>query len=127
MPANDLTFTAQFKINTYAVIYMVKGEEWARDSLDYGATIVKRNYTAAEDEAFNGWVSDAEYTTMPAHDVVYTAQITSGIVELQMNKESVTIYRLNGTLVARNMKLAEAMKKLAKGVYIINGKKVNIK
>ena len=127
MPANDLTFTAQFKINTYAVIYMVKGEEWARDSLDYGATIVKRNYTAAEDETFNGWVSDAEYTTMPAHDVVYTAQITSGIVELQMNKECVTIYRLDGTLVARNMKLADAMKKLTKGVYIINGKKVNIK
>ena len=127
MPANDLTFNALFKINTYAVIYMVKGDEWVRDSLDYGANIVKREYATAEGETFNGWVSDADYTTMPAHDVVYIADIMSGIATILAVKSEVDVYTLQGRLVARRLPVAQIRKILPCGVYIIDGAKVVIR
>lgn len=127
MPANDLTFNAQFKINTYSVIYMVKGEEWARDSLDYGATIVKREYTAVESETFNDWLSNADYLTMPAHDVVYTADITSGISTILASKSEVDVYTILGRLVARRLPVAQIHKILPRGAYIIEDVKVVIR
>ena len=126
MPAADLTFKAQFKVNIYAIIYIVNGEEWARDSVAYGETIKLREYTPDEGYDFNGWESDAEYTTMPAHDVTFRANITLGIIELLTAKQSVTVYRMDGTLVARNIPVAD-LKKLPRGLYIIRGKKVAIK
>ena len=127
MPANDLTFKALFKINTYAVVYMVKGNEWARDSLDYGATIVKRDYATAEGETFNGWLSNADYLTMPAHDVVYTADITSGIATIIAGKSDVDVYTLQGRLVARRLPVAQIRKIMPRGVYIIDGVKVVVR
>jgi hypothetical protein len=127
MPANDLTFNALFTINQYDVIYMVKGVEWNRDKLDYGATIVLREYTPEEGEQFNGWVSDQEYATMPAHDVTYTANITpiTGIARIMRDGEKVNVYTMTGLLVGRQMSASEVMK-LEKGLYIINGTKVAI-
>jgi uncharacterized repeat protein (TIGR02543 family) len=127
MPANDLTFTAQWKVNTYAVIYMVNDVEWARDSVAYGDTIVKKNYTL-EGYVFEGWTSDAEYITMPAHDVVFTATLTpTGIIRVFGDDATVNVYKMDGTLVGRNMNVKELQKRLAKGVYIINGKKFSVK
>ena len=85
MPAHDVTYTAKFTVNTYAVIYMVNGQEWQRDYVTYGEPIVLRDYTPAEGYVFNGWTTDADYDTMPAHDVVYTAIITSKLLKGDVN------------------------------------------
>jgi hypothetical protein len=127
MPANDLTFTAQFEVNVYAVIYLVNNIEWSRDSVAYGTTIVKKNYEQ-EGYEFEGWTSDAEYTTMPAHDVVYNAQLTpTSIMRILGEAKTVNVYRMDGTLVGRNLSVKELKKRLTKGVYIINGKKFIVK
>ena len=129
MPAEDLTFNAQFTINTYNVIYIVKGQEWARDEVVYGAEIVLRGAPELEaGEEFLGWESDAEYTTMPAHDVTYTAKINvlQGIVKVFRDEKSADVYSTTGTLVGRQLTIAEVLK-LPKGLYIINGQKVMIK
>ena len=81
----DVELTAQFTVNTYAVIYMVNGVEWQRDLVDYGQPIVLRDYTPAEGYRFEGWTSDADYETMPAHDVVYTAVITLDRIKGDVN------------------------------------------
>lgn len=123
-PTGNVELTALFKVNAYAVIYMVKDEEWARDSLDYGTTIVKREYTALEGETFNGWLSNANYVTMPAHDVVYTADITSGITTTTLPaKSEVDVYTLQGRLAARRLSVTQICKILPRGVYIIDGAK----
>lgn len=126
-PTGNVELTALFKKNTYAVIYMVKDEEWARDSLNYGATIVKRDYATAECETFNGWLSNADYLTMPAHDVVYTADITSGIATILAGKSDVDVYTLQGRLVARRLPVAQIRKIMPRGVYIIECGKVAIR
>ena len=127
MPASDLTFTAQYEVNVYAVVYMVRGTEWQRDSVAYGDPIVLREYTSEEGWTFNGWVSDATYETMPAHDVVYTADITSNIARLLAGKSTVDVYTVQGRLVARKLPVADLHKALKRGVYIIDGIKVVIK
>lgn len=122
-----MTITALFQVNIYAVIYIVNGEEWARDSVAYGQPIVLREYTPAEGETFNGWNCDDYYETMPAHDIVYSTDITSGIVSLFTDRSAVDVYTLQGTLVVRKMPVAELKKRLPHGVYIINGVKVAIR
>ena len=127
VPAKDVTYEAVYQVNVYAVIYMVNGKEWARDSVAYGETIVLKQYTPAEGETFNSWTSDQEYTTMPAHDVVYTANITTGIWGMMANREFVDVYNLQGGVVARRMPMKDLKKRLSRGVYIIEGRKVAIK
>ena len=127
VPAKDVTYEAVYQVNVYAVIYMVNGNEWARDSVVYGETIILKQYTPAEGETFNSWISDQEYTTMPAHDVVYTANITTGIWGMMANREFVDVYNLQGGVVARRMPVKDLKKRLPRGVYIIEGRKVAIK
>ena len=126
VPAHDVTYDAVYTVNKYNVIYIVNGQEWARDPVEYGATIVLRQYTAEEGYTFNGWVSDQEYKTMPAHDITYTADITSGIEKIFAGCKYVTVYKLNGTLVSRQMPLQQVLK-LPSGLYIINTKRLFIK
>ena len=129
MPAEDLTFNAQFTINQYNVIYIVKEQEWARDQFNYGETIVLRDApTLDPGETFNHWESDEVYVTMPAHDITYTAVIDlpDGIVQVFQDKETAAVYTITGVLIDKNMSVSEVMK-LAKGLYIVNGHKIYIK
>ena len=129
MPANDLTFNAQFTINQYYVIYIVKEQEWARDQFNYGETIVLRDAPTLEPgEIFVRWESDEVYVTMPAHDITYTAVIDlpNGIVHVFQDKETAAVYTITGVLIDKNMSVSEVMK-LAKGLYIVNGHKIYIK
>ena len=128
MPATDLTFTAQFVINKYNVIYIVNGQEWARDEVTYNEPIVLREYTPQAGELFMGWVSDQEYILMPAHDVTYTANISpaTGIYAVFKDGKKVDVYTLSGTLVGRQLS-ADDVQKLRKGIYLINGKKISVK
>ena len=128
MPATDLTFTAQFVINKYNVIYIVNGQEWARDEVTYNEPIVLREYTPQAGELFMGWVSDQEYILMPAHDVTYTANISpaTGLYAVFKDGKKVDVYTLSGTLVGRQLS-ADDVQKLRKGIYLINGKKISVK
>ena len=127
MPANDLIFTAQFKVNKYAVIYMVNDTVWACDSVAYGEPIVLRKYESTERYIFNQWNSTETYTTMPAHDVVFVADITDGITFIGAAKGRVTAFTVDGRLVARGIAADQLQKRLPKGLYIVNGRKIVIK
>jgi hypothetical protein len=127
MPAHDVTYVAVYEPNAYAIIYVVNGREWARDSLAYGTPIVLREYTPAEGEIFIAWYSDKEYETMPAYDITYRAHITtSGITEILKSDKPLTIYNIRGELIGRNIP-ARQIERLPRGIYIIDGKKVIVK
>ena len=68
MPAEDITITGSFAVNTYAVTYIVDGEVYATDSIAYGSEIVLRDEPAKEGHTFSGWSEVPE--TMPAEDIV---------------------------------------------------------
>lgn len=71
MPAQDMNFTAQWKINEYTITYMADGTVLQKDVLEYGAAITaptatKTGYT------FTGWDMTIP-ETMPAHDITVNA------------------------------------------------------
>ena len=119
MPANDVTISGTFTVNTYKVYYYV-GEELVHTAeVAYGEAIPEYVYEpTVEGDEFLGWIGET-YETMPAHDVSYTANIESGIEELTIDNSQLTIYDLSGRKI-----LVDDLRELQKGVYIINGRKV---
>jgi uncharacterized repeat protein (TIGR02543 family) len=128
VPEGDKTFTAQWQVNQYAIIYMVNGQEWARDLVDFGTAITLREYTPGADETFGGWTFEGgeSFEVMPAHDVTVIATITTSIENALKNTDTVTVYDIRGRMIRRDVPVNELRKVLRAGVYVINGRKVAI-
>ena len=67
IPAEDMTFDAQFQINTYALEYYVDNEPYAGNSVEYNAEITPMAAPTKEGYTFSGWSEIPE--RMPAHSV----------------------------------------------------------
>ena len=120
VPASDVTYEGTYTVNIYKVYYYVGDELVHTAEVAYGETIPEYVYEATtEGDEFLGWIGDT-YETMPAHDVTYTANITSGIGHSTFNPHFSTVYDLSGRKVIDT-------KNLRGGVYIINGKRYYLK
>lgn len=120
VPASDVTYEGTYTVNVYNVYYYVGDELVHTAEVAYGETIPEYVYepTTKGDE-FLGWIGDT-YETMPAHDVTYTANIESDVLQLTIDNSQLTIYDLSGRKVAN-------AENLRGGIYIVNGKKVIVK
>lgn len=108
MPANDVTVTGSFIVNKYQITYVIDGEVFATDYVEYGATIVPPKVEEREGYSFSGWSDIPE--TMPAHDIVVHASYTSGIIGVLIaSQQNVRIYSPNG----------KKLDKLQKGLNIV--------
>ena len=120
VPANDLIYEGEYTANTYNVYYYVGDKLVHTDVVAYGESIPEYIYEdTGEGESFLGWIGDT-YETMPAHDVIYVANIETGIEHLTINKIQWGIYDIAGRKITN-------IKDMKKGVYIVNGKKLRIK
>jgi uncharacterized repeat protein (TIGR02543 family) len=90
MPANDVTVTGSFTVNSYSLIYMVDGAEYKKVSVTYGATITPEAVPTKEGYTFSGWSTIP--TTMPAKDVTVTGTFA-------VNTYKVT-FTIDGTILA---------------------------
>ena len=122
MPAEDVVISGFFTVNIYKVYYYVGDVLVHTGEVAYGESIPEYVYEpTAEGDEFMGWVGET-YETMPAHDVTYTANITNDISQCTISNSQLTIYDLNGRKIE-----TDDLRKLEKGIYIVNGKKVMIK
>lgn len=76
VPANDVTYTASFKINQYTVTFKSGDDVVKSESLDYGTTITVPVAPTKEGYTFTGWEGYTDGVTVPAEDVTYTATWT---------------------------------------------------
>lgn len=107
MPANDVTVTGSFTINSYKLTYMIDNKVYKEIMYEYGATITPELQPEGDYATFE-WTGLPQ--TMPAHDVVVYASYTSGIIEILMTTQrSVYIYSPNG----------KNLEKLQKGLNIV--------
>lgn len=86
MPAEDVTVTATYTVNYYELIYLVDGEEYARESVAFGTELEPMEAPEKEGRTFSGWEGLPD--TMPAEDVTASGTFT-------INEYTVTYY-LNG-------------------------------
>ena len=70
MPATDVVVMGTFSINSYALTYMVDGEEYKTSTVVYGSEITPEAEPTKEGYTFSGWSEIPE--NMPAGDVVVT-------------------------------------------------------
>ena len=100
MPAHDVTVTGSFIVNKYQITYIIDGEVFAIDYLEYGATIIPPTVEEREGFTFSGWEDLPE--TMPAHDVTVTGTFTldTGIEQIMSNANGdVMIFTIDGKRV----------------------------
>lgn len=110
MPAHDVEINGSFEVNTYKVSYFVENDLVHVDEVEFGKAFDLWTYVPEGDDiTFNGWIGEL-YDTMPAHDITYRADITSGIAYIYNNAENISgIFTLGGRKV----------EKMDKGVYIV--------
>ncbi|MFA6649308.1 MAG: InlB B-repeat-containing protein, partial [Candidatus Izemoplasmatales bacterium] len=84
MPANNITITANYTVNQYAVVFEENGgPEMADGDLDYGIDLSSLRMSMVG-YLFNGWFQDVELTvpalTMPANNITLYAKWTTLVV-----------------------------------------------
>ena len=126
VPAHDVTYTAEYKVNFYKLTYILNGELFAEDSIAYGSVITPREVENTDLGNFSGWEGLPDI--MPAHDVVvYGTTTTTGVHSISNDKQTVTVYSVYGTVVKRNVDISCLAKLLSPGLYVVSGKKILIK
>ena len=89
MPADSLTFTAQYSVNRYSISFVVDGKLVRSDTLNYNDTIKVPTVPAREGYSFNGWRDVAK--TVPAQDMVYEATFTINRYRLRFVADGVAV------------------------------------
>ena len=111
MPAQDVRFDAQFRINQYNVIYKVDGKDYGNtETYVFNSDVAIRPVPTKEGYTFSGWTSDDSAFDirgfkMPAHDVTIkgTYAINRYTVTYKVDTEVVgtDVYDFNSDVVIR--------------------------
>ena len=128
MPAGDVVLSGTFvvnKDNKYNLIYMIDGQVYASETLEYGTLIILKEVPVKEGYIFSGWSEAPE--TMPAHDVVITAVFTVDGIEEVLADCLVDVYTLQGMRVKVQVPMSDLQHELPAGIYIVNGRKLIIR
>lgn len=119
MPEYDVAVAGHFTVNTYKVTYVVGDEVVHVDSVAYGSPIPAYEYIPKnEDTVFRGWIGE-RYESMPAFDIVYTADVADGVDDI-IGEQETDVYDLTGVRVGSTSEWDT----LKWGTYIVNGRKV---
>jgi len=74
MPAGGVTINGSYTVNSYNVIYMVDGAEYARRQCNYGEPVPAMWEPAKTGYTFSGWSGIPD--TMPANDITVNGTFT---------------------------------------------------
>ena len=115
MPAKDVIVKGYFTINSYTITYMLDGEVYTIETLEYEAKIVPPVIPGLED--YTIWEDVPE--TMPAGDITIYGKARDIIDSLApvLSKGEGDVYDLNGRKLNSNVEIQNS--KLKKGINII--------
>lgn len=97
MPASDVAISGTFTINQYTITYIIDGEVFAADTINYGGAIIVPNVPIKEGYDF-AW-SDEIPETMPAKDILINGSYTTGILNALIEEDVLYIYTTDGQQV----------------------------
>ena len=126
VPAADVTAHGVYEVNKYKLTYILDGEVYEEQMVEYGTSINPIEVELEEGKTFEGWQEVPE--TMPANDVVvYGTTTVSSITAVNGTNALSDVYSLTGRLIAKGVDATWIRTNLKTGIYIINNKKVMIK
>ena len=88
MPANDITITGTFSINSYKLSYVVDGVSYKTSTVIFGTALTAEQAPVKEGYTFSGWSEIP--ATMPASDVTITGTFSVNSYELTYVVDGVT-------------------------------------
>ena len=96
VPARDVTYEGSYSVNSYLLTFVVDGEVFATETVDYGADVTTPEIPEREGYTF-AWVDEIP-ETMPAKDITIHGAYTeiAGITDAVMKDEVLYIYTLDG-------------------------------
>ena len=107
MPAEDVTVTGSFIVNKYKITYIIDGEVYLTEEVEYGSRITPPNPDDHEGYDF-AW--DDYLDTMPAHDITINGTYTAtGIEAILASEPDLKIFTVSG----------KPLNKVQKGVNIL--------
>ena len=74
MPAENITVSGSFAVNSYTITYMVDGEVYKTENIAYGSKVTAMAEPVKEGHTFSGW--SGVPATMPAKDVTVSGSFT---------------------------------------------------
>ena len=101
MPASDVTIFGSFTINQYTITYIIDGEVYLSETVDYNSAITPP--TIPDKEGYDFAWSDYP-DKMPAHDITITGSYTMGISSIGMNSEGAKFFTIGGKQVEKTQK-----------------------
>ena len=97
MPAEEVNIFGSFTINQYTITYIIDGEKYASETVDYNSKIVPPTPPSKDGFDF-AWEEYPE--TMPAHDITINgAYTTTDILSIAVESGKAKIFTLDGRQV----------------------------
>ena len=69
MPAENITITATWQVNSYTITYKVDGEDYLTETYDYGTAVTIAAVPTKVGYRFSGWNPNKLPATMPAENI----------------------------------------------------------
>ncbi len=88
MPGENITVTGSFTANSYTITFILDGEEFHKETLQYGAKITAPTVPTITGSTFSGWIDLPK--TMPAQNITINGNYTANVYKVS--------YYLNGEL-----------------------------
>ena len=112
VPKNDATFIAQFSVNSYNVKFVANGQILQNNNSNYGLAITPPDPPVIDNYVFISW--GALDATVPAHDVLYTAEyVLLGDLYEDGRLNVVDLTNLVGLILSLPEDISERAKKIA--------------
>ncbi len=94
MPACDVIITGTFYVNQYSITYIIDGEIYATESVDFGSVITPPSPQTKDGLEFT-WDEFPEF--MPAHDIIIEGSyVATDISMITFNSRVSKIYSIDG-------------------------------
>ncbi|MBO7598128.1 MAG: InlB B-repeat-containing protein [Bacteroidales bacterium] len=99
MPASDLVVNGSYIKNKYTITYLVDGEEYKTEEVEYEAAIAPTEAPTKEGYTFSGW--NLVYETMPAFNITisgsFTENSTTPVASITQS-EDIKVWSFNHTI-----------------------------
>lgn len=115
-------------VGTYSTVKSSEGDYIVTSSVDSAQGFIKERADVTVN-AFHAYIPVSKVPDAPEYLIIGTLNkdITTGVIEIMDGDVTVDVFDLNGAVIARDVKAAEALRNLENGIYILRSTNATLK